>query len=493
VAFVVVVVIGVAPRLGNQISSVGPGEVSIGFRPALHGNTTLALPPVGEASARTHDGPVQVRLELRSLDVTRLLGNGGRVDGERLERTIRADLAGAVVAAGERLLLVAFGVGVVAAAILPRRRARTIVLGGLVGALAAAVMMASALPGFDVTKFDDLTYQGPLNAGTDLLKSLTSDTGVVGQRVDALSNRLAGLYSAALDQSLGESDEVVILHISDLHLNPIGARLARRLATSFDADAVVDTGDTTSFGSRFEGHYAQLLANFPVPYYYVAGNHDSLPNRAAISATPGITSIDRTTVDVKGVTILGFDDPVITTVEDVPIDERERREAAAAPDLRRLVRRDRPDVVAVHNPVILKPIVGDVPLAIAGHQHHERMGARRGTIVSVVGSTGATGLGSLLTEADLPYSADLLRFRHGKLVAIDRLEVVGVSGDLVVQRHTITKADREGDTAGFIFHDVDEARAPEQLGDDTTTTSRGDESTTTTTSGATGVTTTTVP
>jgi hypothetical protein len=113
--------------------------------------------------------------------------------------------------------------------------------------------------------------------------------------------------------------------------------------------------------------------------------------------------------------------------------------------------------------------------------------------VSVVGSTGATGLGSLLTEADLPYSADLLRFRHGKLVAIDRLEVVGVSGDLVVQRHTITEADREGDTAGFIFHDVDEARVPEDLGDDTTTTSRGDGSTTTTTSGATGVTTTTVP
>ena len=191
----------------------------------------------------------------------------------------------------------------------------------------------SALPGFDVSKFDDLTYQGPVTAGTQLLKTLTSDTGVVGERVDALSNKLAGLYSASLTDSLNDEDEVVILHISDLHLNPIGAQLARSLATSFDVDAVVDTGDTTSFGTQFEGPYAELLANFPVPYLFVAGNHDSVPNREAIKATPGITALDRTVVDVKGVKVAGFDDPIITTVEDVPIDQREEREAAAAPAL----------------------------------------------------------------------------------------------------------------------------------------------------------------
>ena len=201
---------------------------------------------------------------------------------------------------------------------------------------------------------------------------------MVGERVDALSNKLAGLYSASLTDSLNDADEVVILHISDLHLNPIGAQLARRLAESFDVDAVVDTGDTTSFGTDFEGPYAELLADFPVPYLFVAGNHDSIPNREAIKATPGITALDGTVVDVNGVKIAGLDDPIITTVEDVPIDQREEREAAAAPELRRLIKREQPDVVAVHNPVILKSIVGSVPLAIAGHQHHYRLGSAQG-------------------------------------------------------------------------------------------------------------------
>ena len=140
-------------------------------------------------------------------------------------------------------------------------------------------------------------------------------------------------------------------------------------------------------------------------------------------------------------------------------------------------------MVAVHNPVILKSIVGTVPLAIAGHQHHYKLGARKGTIVALSGSTGATGLGSLLAEADIPAEANLLRFRDGELVAIDRLEIIGTGGDLTVQRHTITADDREGDTAGFIFHDVDEATEPVTVQDpdeDTTTTSDPEATTSTT-------------
>ena len=70
-------------------------------------------------------------------------------------------------------------------------------------------------------------------------------------------------------------------------------------------------------------------------------------------------------------------------------------------------------------------------------------------------------------------------------MAIDRLEIIGTSGDLTVQRHTITVADRDGETAGFIFHDVDEANEPATVDDDedttTTTTSSPDESSTTST------------
>jgi len=390
-------------------------------------------------------------------------------------------LSAAVTRAAARYILISAAVGLIAAALLPRRRRVTMLAGGLGGAVLSALLLASVLPGFDVTRFDELTYRGPVTEGGKLLDQLTARGTVVGKRVGALSEKLAALYSASVADDLADPDEVRILHISDLHLNPIGAQLARRLATSFQVDAVIDTGDTTSFGTSFEGPYAALLADFPVPYLFVAGNHDSMPNRAAIKATPGITALDRREVDVKGVKILGFDDPVITTVDDVPVAERQHREDAAVPELRGLIKRTKPEVLAVHNPYILKKLMGTVPLAIAGHQHQYRFGARNGTLVALAGSTGATGLGSLLVDANLPMSANLLHFRDGRLSAIDRLEVIGTSGDLEVHRHTVTAADRDADDAPFIARDVDEGRVTTDRSASTTTSADVDDTVDTTT------------
>jgi hypothetical protein len=213
----------------------------------------------------------------------------------------------------------------------------------------------------------------------------------------------------------------------------------------------------------------------------VAGNHDSRPNRRAIKATPGVTALHNTVVDVDGVTIAGFDDPVITTADPVPRYEREAVELAAAPEVSELLGRERPDVLAVHNPVILRELVGEVPVAIAGHMHRSQLGARNGTLVWMVGSTGATGLGSLLVDSDTPASAALLRFRDGELISIDDLEVVGTAGDLQIRRRVITDRVRDGDHADFIGSDVDEGIGP--LGTSTTSSS-------TTTTGATASTTT---
>lgn len=400
-------------------------------------------------------------MELRSLDVTQLIGDDGRIDTPALRSSIEEDTRGALISSVIRFGLIAAVIGGVTVAALPWRRKRTVALGAVGGGLVAVLLAASALPGFDSQRFDELTYEGPLDASRQMMASISTTEGPLGQRVTALTDRLAGLYSATITQGLGDQEgEVVILHISDLHLNPIGAQLARRLATQFEVDAVVDTGDTTSFGTSFEGVYADALADFPVPYLFVAGNHDSLPNRAAIKATPGVTALHNTAVDVEGVTIAGFDDPVITTADPVPKEQRKAVEWGAAPEVAELLEREQPDVLAVHNPVILRDLVGEVPVAIAGHRHRSQLGARNGTVVWAVGSTGATGLGSLLIDTDLPATAALLRFRDGELVAIDDLEVVGTAGDLQIRRRVITDAIRDGDDADFIGEEVDEGLGP---------------------------------
>ncbi|HMS47344.1 hypothetical protein [Candidatus Neomicrothrix sp.] len=63
-AVVAVAVLLLAPRLGTSDHRMGPGSVAIGFWPTQHGRTTLGLPPLGQASAPTHRGPVEVRMEL---------------------------------------------------------------------------------------------------------------------------------------------------------------------------------------------------------------------------------------------------------------------------------------------------------------------------------------------------------------------------------------------------------------------------------------------
>ena len=300
----------------------------------------------------------------------------------------------------------------------------------------------------------------------------------MGRRLGTLSDKLAGLYSSTVtDEVDASTGETVILHVSDLHLNPIGLELVRRLATSFDVDAVLDTGDTTSFGSPFEGRFADLIADFPVPYLYVAGNHDSPENRAAISAAPGVESLDRRVrlgrrCPHPGVRRSGGDDDAGRP----PRRARAHRGRSRALRSAVLAEDEQPDVIAVHNPVILRDVLGLAPVAVVGHLHRHALGARGGTLISVVGSTGATGLGSLLTEADLPYAASLLRFRGSELVAIDQLEVVGTAGDLVVQRRSISDEDRDGDDAGFIDTDVEEGTRP----DSPTTTSAPSDRTSTT-------------
>lgn len=481
VALVAAAVLVVAPPLATSTSDVGVGRVAMGFHPATSGSTRVDLPPLGSVDAPTHPGPVQVRLDLRSVDVARLVDDTGRSDLGAVADDIRDDLPGAVRNAALRLALVAAAVGAAAGAAVWARRWRQVVAGSGIGLLTAVALVAAALPGFDAAAFDEVAVRGSLSSGSQLLASITSNPSAgVGRRIDSLADRVAGLYSATLSDDVdATAGTTVVLHVSDIHLNPVGVQLARRLAEAFDVDAVLDTGDTTSFGTPFEGSFADLVADFPVPYLFVGGNHDSIPNRAAISAAPGVESINGRVRTIRGVRILGFDDPVVTTTRRVSRDEQRRIEFSASRQLAALTSQLEPDLVAVHNPLILRDVVGRTPAAVAGHTHRFELGASEGTVVAVVGSTGATGLGSLLTEDDIPYAAQLLRFDRGALVAVDRIEVLGTDGDLQVRRRAIRDADREGATAGFIGRQVDEADAPASTDAPTTTLDLGLDVTTT--------------
>ena len=55
-----------------------------------------------------------------------------------------------------------------------------------------------------------------------------------------------------------------------------------------------------------------------------------------------------------------------------------------------------------------------------------------------VGSTGATGLGSFIVEADAEYEAEVLYFDDGRAIAYDYITLSGLGGDFTVERRTLS-------------------------------------------------------
>jgi predicted phosphodiesterase len=264
------------------------------------------------------------------------------------------------------------------------------------------------------------------------------DVDVVRSRVNRLGARIADLYTATAEEP-DPTAGTRILHVSDIHSNPLAVDVVRRLVDGFDVDAVLDTGDLTSFGSPVEARIADLLDGLDVPYLFVPGNHDSPSNRAAIASRGDVRLLDGDVATVGGVRILGVGDPTFTADNVLDTETANERKARAAIGVARDVRRLEPDLLAVHDLRQAMVAYGDVPVVVAGHTHERSSREREGTLALTVGSTGATGLGSFTADSDLAYEAEILRFERGVLRSIDYISLPGFSGSFTVE-HTVVDA-----------------------------------------------------
>ncbi len=456
VIWVAIVALVVTPLVFSASVRLGPGAVDASIRPAAAGSTELQLPPLGSVRAATHRAPVGFELRLREVDVLEAI-TAQQVDTVSardprpvVEAAVRDDLSGAIIHVAVTLLLVAAAVGAAAALAFPGRRDPWRMLAGVaIGPLVVAGLVAPAAVDFDPTAFErSPTLTGQLGSADELLVrlgSLETPFGSVGSRTRVLSERLAGLYSATVTDQIERSDgEVVLLHVSDLHLNAVGLALARDLATSFDVDAVVDTGDITSFGFAPEAEFVDLLGDFEVPYYVVPGNHDSMPVRARLDAADEVIVLDGEMVEIEGLRVLGVADPTVTALRRIPREEIDATYEAQWPLVRSLVIAEQPDLLLVHSPQQVETVLGLVPVIAAGHLHRTVLEVIDGTVLTVAGTSGATGVGNLLLDEEEPYQFQVLRFVENQLVAVDQIELRGAGGEFQMARRVIDLED-EGD------------------------------------------------
>ena len=433
---------------GRATESLGPFRIqaSAGFG---RGVTDIGLPPIGQVRADTHLAPLHFSAGLVDIDVpglTEEIKTGtledlvAKVEHDALERItpFALRLLGAATLGGLLLGLLAF-----------RHRWRAVLVCGLVSLVAVGGSEAMAWLTFRQEAFLTPTFSGNLALAPDLIGPVQTASRRIEEFREELERLVQGairVYASIDADPVGGSGQIRLLHISDVHLSPLGLDFAREVAEAFDVDLIVDTGDLTSFGTPAESLIANYVPRFGRPYVFVRGNHDSQQLEAAVDRTNNGEAVDGDTVQVRGLNVYGLGDPLFTpnkrSVEDEDrrSDILERSGLQIAFDLDRML--ESPDVIAVHDERMAESLAGRVPLVIFGHGHVTAARQIEGTLFLEVGTTGGAGLTVFTQEGGIPLSARVLYFDPGppaRLVAYDDIQQSPQTGSLTVKRHLISE------------------------------------------------------
>jgi predicted phosphodiesterase len=429
---------------GSTTSEMGPFQVRISaqFGP---GATDIVLPPLGQLIAHTHEAPLRIRatlLDVRINELTDALTNGG-VSALADRVAMAADRAVRFLAM--RILLVGVATALALATLAFRRDRRSIGIAALSAVVAIGGTEVVAIATFDSDAFRAPTYSGSLALAARVIPPVRTV-----ERIDAYQEQLArvidgaiGAYTSIQTNEIGGEGEIRVLHIGDIHLSPLGFDFARQIASGFDVDFVVDTGDTTSWGTEPEDFVIQDIASFGRPYVWVRGNHDSRRLQVELSRIDNVHVLDGDTVLLHGLRIYGLGDPIPPSItRQVPDDVFEARIRAQGDRvLSDLASLPPVDVIAVHDDRMAEAAAGRVPLVLSGHFHQEQVRVIDGTLFLRVGTTGGSALTTFEPDVRIPLTAEVLYFAPGSppnLIAYDVIEQSVKTGSLTVTRHTIS-------------------------------------------------------
>jgi predicted phosphodiesterase len=428
---------------------VGPTTVSMRLFPG-DGETRLRLTPLGTIAAQTHSFPTRIELALVEADVEALARAATSPDGrDELRNRVSGDLTNLALRAGIQSSVSVCLLAAAGAALLFGRHLRFILV-TTGGCLVTVASMAWIITGsFDSKAFSQPTFSGPVAKAQQVIEVVARGEEVLDQtrsRFDVASQRLSELFVllASPDEDPLHSG-TALLHVSDIHANPIGFEITRRLADEFDVDAILDTGDLgsaeldtggiSSAIDPIDSAIAREISRMGVPYLYVAGNHDSPQLRRRVAGVDNVTMLDSSVATVDLLEIMGFADPSFSATA-IAESVKSQQRAAISSELAEEVSEEDPDILAVHDSVLASASWGSVPLVLAGHTHEKGESEEGGTLLLTVGSTGATGLKHLTVESGRRYEAQILYFDGTELIAVDYVSLADVGGDFELSRRT---------------------------------------------------------
>lgn len=414
------------------------------------GETAIDLPPFGRLSADTHSAPLTLVATLREVHVTQLTQALRDAPLDRLVETVRTDAFDAI----RRHLLKVLAIGTVSALVLAllvfRRDMRAVLTGVL-----AAILAVGGAEVMSAATFRTQAFASPSYSGSLALAATIIPPGRAVQAIDAFQDQLTRVVDGAVEaytsiqtNPVGGVGEIRVLHISDIHLAPFGYEFAKQVARGFDVDFVIDTGDTTSWGTDAESFVTSVMRDFGRQIVWVRGNHDSRQLQAELEEIGNVHVLDGNAVLLNGLRIYGLGHPVPPAItRDIP---DEQFEAAARSMGERIVvdLEELPpiDIVAVHDDRMAEQAAGLVPLVVSGHFHQQGARVIAGTLFLRAGTTGGSAFATFETEEGIPLSAEVLYYQPGnppRLMAYDVIEQSPKTGSLNVTR--VVVADEFGE------------------------------------------------
>jgi predicted phosphodiesterase len=432
---------------GAKTVTAGPFDVRL-KADVGSGVTEIALPPLGSLSAGTHAAPLRFSATLVGVDPQ---GLSDFVMTRSLEEAV-PELENGLLSHIPRFALRMMAASLIGSILLSLLVFRT---NWRLNAIAIITAFATvegtqllAWQTYDAARLLSPSFSGPLALAPQLVGPAETAVDRINKFRGELQRIVSGagkVFAGTQSGPVADEDELRVLHISDIHLSPLGLDFARHLADAFDVHFIVDTGDLTSFGSPAEDVIASFVQRFRQPYVFVRGNHDSIAFQRAMQDVRNAIVLDDATREVGGLTLYGIGDVLFTPDRrSAPSEEEQQEEISRANDrlLSELqVLPESPDVLVIHNDEQARSAAGRVPLVISGHWHVPAADELDGTLFLRAGSTGGSGAGVFDEVDGLPLSAQILYFERQtqNVLAYDLIQQFPESGNISLERHLISQ------------------------------------------------------
>jgi predicted MPP superfamily phosphohydrolase len=406
---------------GRAQTDIGPADVDFTLHASTSGGTVIDIPPLGTLRLDSHAGPVRIEARVTRLHPERARGLiEDPTTFNRLSDTIGGDIRHAFIVMAAKATGAALACAGLAGLLIFRnwRRALGAMAGAFNGLLVIGLLGSLT---FNPESIAEPRFTGILASAPQVVgdaKTIVSRIGAYREQLARLVGNMSRLYDVTSTLPTYEPDPTTIrvLHVSDIHLNPVAWNVIRQVVNQFHIQVVIDTGDLTDHGTKAEDKFADSIGKLKVPYVFIRGNHDSTENEKAVRRQKNAIVLDDRIAAVGGLRIFGTPDPRFTP------DKTTRGDQVNAPEMLAYGRTAaqklqalgaNPDIVLAHDPNEGLAFAGAAPLILSGHTHQRSTRLLSGgTRLFIQGSTGGAGLRGLEHEEPTPIEMSVLYFNQ---------------------------------------------------------------------------------